>query len=220
MRKLCLEELEGRVTPSAPSIVSTSVAVNQVGLNFNVPAPSRIHAGDLLLAIEEVNHLGGSGVQAPTGWTRVNSVGFNAGNEILVAFEKIAANNDVVQRYYAFHGTGQCVSNVEILNISGDAAAGVEGSTRGSGGGTTLTAPSYTPQKSNELVICAFAGAGTNYAIKPAANLTDDGTITSNAGTLDLAYSKQIAPVATGTESAQMAKAHQWGALLFAIPST
>jgi hypothetical protein len=217
MRKLCLEELEQRVTPSAPSIVSTSVAVNKVGINFTVPAPSGIKAGNLLLAIEEVNHLGGGAVQAPSGWTRVNNIGFNAGNETLIAFEKIVTNTQLGS--YTFHGTGNCVSNVEILNITGNAATGVEGSTRASGSGTTLSAPSYTPNQQNELMIYAFAGVGANDGIKPAANLTDKGNITSNAGTLDLAYRAQTTSVATGVETAQMAQPRQWGAMLFAIPS-
>jgi hypothetical protein len=217
MRKICLEELEPRVALSAPSIVSSSLAVGKVGTTFSVPAPSGIKAGDLLLAVEEVNRLGGAGVQTPSGWTRVNSIGFNAGNEILVVFEKIASSTQ--PRSFTFYGTtGNCVSNVEILNITGNAATGVEGSSRASGGGTTLTAPSYTPQKQNELVICAFAGVGSNYAIKPAANLTDRGTITSNAGTLDLACRTETVAVATGNETAQMPNPRQWGAMLFAIP--
>jgi hypothetical protein len=214
--KLCLEELEPRVALSALSIVSTSLAVNKVGTDFTVPAPSGIKAGNLLFAVEEVNHQGGAGVPTPAGWTRVNGIGFDAGNEYLVVFEKIASSKEA--RSYTFHGTGVCVSNVEILNITGNAATGVEGSSRASGGGTTLTAPSYTPKKQNELVISVFAAVGRNDAIKPEANLTDRGNVTSNAGTLDLAYRTQATTVATGNETAQMAHPRQWGAMLFAIP--
>lgn len=130
--------------PTSPTFVSYDIFATTSGVtSLTVNAPTNISAGNLLLAVVNLNAGAARTLTAPTGWTVVTTTS----NRFFA--HAVATSSEPSS--YTFNLSGSAAGTVAVMNFS-SAAIDVFGST--SAASTNPTAPSITLTENNSLVLC------------------------------------------------------------------
>jgi hypothetical protein len=181
-----------------PAYRSSTSGETASGTSHIVTAPSGIQDGDILLVSTAHATSGTAGILiAPAGWSVLEDGG---GTSIL--YWKIASGEGAS---WTWTSVALVVNSYIAVAVSGAKGTVVSDYTYVSdAGGTDVTAPTVTPETSDDLLICFFVDRGSGYGLTTASGMTEFQDVTGSNNYTGHSGNYQVlsSSSATGTRTA------------------
>lgn len=193
-----------------------------------VPVPSGVIEGDLiLLAVTLDAGVFGSdaGISTPSGFTPVpsGSVGYGGSNRSrLAVFYKFAVAGESVSYTLNFSrssGLSWAANAIARAFRGSNPASAIDASANSDAGGSQSSwpAPSVTPSRSDDLLVCLWAGTTTVAASSWPSGMIHTQTADAAPGALFIADQQLATASPTGTKTLSVSAATTWSAVTLAL---